>query len=149
MHGWLSAWRSGCVGLPRQILAHYISSHSTLSKRLQALCRWFQNYRCRMQQCNHQRLLLCRCSGARLDRVRREVCARRRWEWEYVVWMWLVSGCGSVQGASLTERANLACRGFFPYTLCYNSIFVCDLNDGRLDKQKNEDARNGVLCCPP
>ena len=58
-------------------------------------------------------------------------------------------GCGSVQGASLTERANLACRGFFPYTLCYNSIFVCDLNDGHLDKQKNDDARNGVLCCPP
>ena len=26
---------------------------------------------------------------------------------------------------------------------------VCDLNDGHLDKQKNDDARNGVLCCPP
>ncbi len=58
-------------------------------------------------------------------------------------------GCGSIQDKPLTERAAMACRGFFPVSLCYSSVFVCDFTDGHLDKQRNDDSRNGVLCCPP
>ena len=61
--------------------------------------------------------------------------------------MWF--GCGSVQDKPLTDRALTACRNFFPVTFCSNIIFVCDFTDGHLDKQRNDDSRNGVLCCPP
>jgi hypothetical protein len=60
--------------------------------------------------------------------------------------MWF--GCGSVLDKPLTERAAMACRGFFPVTFCSN-VFFCDYTDGHLDKQRNDDPRNGVLCCPP
>ncbi len=88
--GWIPAWHSGGVGLPRQVFTDYSKCLSTLSKRLQALCRWFQDNRCRVQQFIHQRFLLCRCSCGRLDWVCREVCTRRHGD--YVVWMRLVSG---------------------------------------------------------
>jgi hypothetical protein len=61
--------------------------------------------------------------------------------------MWF--GCGSIQDQPLTERAANACRGFYQVSLCSSSAFVCDLTDGHLDKQRNDDSRNGVLCCPP
>ena len=61
--------------------------------------------------------------------------------------MWF--GCGSVLDKPLTARAAMACRGFFPVTFCSNVVFFCDYTDGHLDKQRNDDPRNGVLCCPP
>ncbi len=64
-------------------------------------------------------------------------------------WGSLWFGCGKVQGTTLTERAGNACRGFFPVTFCSNMVFFCDFTDGHLDKQRNDDSRNGVLCCPP
>ena len=61
--------------------------------------------------------------------------------------MWF--GCGNQQAQPFTERAGNACRGFYPVSFCSTMVFVCDFTDGHLDKQKNDDSRNGVLCCPP
>ncbi len=64
-------------------------------------------------------------------------------------WGGLWFGCGAVQDKLLTERAGVACRGFYQVTYCSNQVFFCDNTDGHLDKQRNDDSRNGVLCCPP
>lgn len=65
--------------------------------------------------------------------------------------MWF--GCGSTptgSGGPKSERTATPCRGFPIVSYCDNrNLFFCDLNDGRLDAQRNDEPRNGVLCCPP
>ena len=63
-------------------------------------------------------------------------------------WGSLFFGCGWNQGTPAIERSNFGCRGLFPVAFC-SLNFTCDYTDGHLDKQKNDDSRNGVLCCPP
>lgn len=63
-------------------------------------------------------------------------------------WGAMFFGCGKLQDSTFTERAGAACRGFYPVTFC-SPTFLCDYTDGHLDKQRNDDPRNGVLCCAP
>ena len=62
-------------------------------------------------------------------------------------------GCGwtpTGTGGPKTERPATACRGLPLISYCDNrNLLFCDLTDGRLDVQKNDEPRNGVLCCPP
>ena len=63
-------------------------------------------------------------------------------------WGNLWFGCGWQQTTPASERAAVACRGLFLVSFC-SANFGCDTTDGHLDKQRNDDPRNGVLCCPP
>ena len=63
--------------------------------------------------------------------------------------MWF--GCGWYQGTrSPSERTQLPCKNLPLITYCDPlNNFTCNFTDLRLDAQKMDDARNGVLCCPP
>ena len=63
--------------------------------------------------------------------------------------MWF--GCGWYQGTrSPSERTQFPCKNLPLITYCDTlNNFTCNLTDLRLDAQKMDDARNGVLCCPP
>ena len=59
---------------------------------------------------------------------------------------WAVTGVSGPKG----ERTANPCRNLSLVAFCDNpNLLFCDLNDGRLDAQKNDEPRNGVLCCPP
>ncbi len=68
-------------------------------------------------------------------------------------WGSLWFGCGWTPvgtGGAKSERTNFPCRSLPIVSYCDNrNLFFCDFNDGRLDAQKNDEPRNGVLCCPP
>ena len=63
--------------------------------------------------------------------------------------MWF--GCGWYQGTRLpSERTQFPCKNLPLITYCDSlNNFTCNFTDLRLDAQKMDDARNGVLCCPP
>ena len=61
-------------------------------------------------------------------------------------------GCGWYQSSlsNPTVRTPTPCKNLPHVILCDPGIlFTCNNTDLRLDAQKMEDARNGVLCCPP
>ena len=64
--------------------------------------------------------------------------------------MWY--GCGWYQSSlsNPTVRTPTPCKNLPHVILCDPGIlFTCNSTDLRLDAQKMDDARNGVLCCPP
>ena len=64
--------------------------------------------------------------------------------------MWFGCGWTPVGSGARSERSATACRSLPIVSYCDNrNLLFCDLNDGRLDAQKNDEPRNGVLCCPP
>ena len=59
-------------------------------------------------------------------------------------------GCGQTFTSGGASRTNFPCQNLPMVLPCDPKNFLtCNVNDGRLDSQTNDDAKNGVLCCPP
>ena len=61
-------------------------------------------------------------------------------------------GCGWYQGTfgQPTERTDFPCQNLPLVTYCaMQNLFFCNQGDLRLDAQRMDDPRSGVLCCPP
>ena len=61
-------------------------------------------------------------------------------------------GCGWTPSSSglKADRSNFPCRSLPMVLPCDpKNALTCNFSDGRLDAQTNDNAANGVLCCPP
>lgn len=64
--------------------------------------------------------------------------------------MWF--GCGAAIGTSVpTERVQpgFGCKNLFLVSYCDGKILFCNPPSLSLDSHRQENAANGVLCCPP